>query len=153
VVRDLIGDIVFAVDDETMEDATVARLAPLGLTLAAAESLTGGIVSTRLSHADPDMAVFRGAIVGPPPAEGAGEAGAAAAAAEARARFGADIGVAALAPAPHEDLPRGTVFLAVATPSGGRTATVALPGDRRRLRDYAVISLLDLLRRTPLPAR
>lgn len=149
IVRGLIGDIVFAIDDQTMEDATVARLATLGLSLAAHEDVTGGMLAQRMTAADPDMTVFRGAAVAP--AEGGGgEECAAAAAHAARQRFGAAIGLAAAAPGPGEDLPRGTVFLAVATASELRQATVALPGDRRRLRDYAVVSLLDLLRRTPL---
>lgn len=152
-VRALIGDIVFAIDDQTMEDATVARLATRGLTLAAAESLTGGILASRLSAADPDMAVFRGATVAPdvdlrPGAHG--EARALAAAQAARERFATDVAVAACGPAEGEDLPRGTVFLAAVGGAADRCATVALPGDRRRLRDYAVISLLDLLRKTPL---
>jgi len=153
-IRALIGDIVFALDDATMEDATVARLAGLGLTLAAAESLTGGIVASRLTSTDPDMTVFRGAAIAPDgagAAPGLGEARALVAAQAARARFATDLAVAACGPAAGEGLPRGTVFLAVAGAATQRTATVALPGDRRRARDYAVISLLDLLRKTPLP--
>jgi len=152
-IRALIGDIVFALDDATMEDATVARLEGLGLTLAAAESLTGGILASRLTSADPDMIVFRGAAIAPDlaAASGQGEARALAAAQAARTRFATDLAVAACGPAIGEDLPRGTVFLAVAGAATERTTTVALPGDRRRARDYAVISLLDLLRKTPLP--
>ena len=154
VIRELIGDIVFALDEQTMEDATVARLAGRGLTLAAAESLTGGILASRLTAADPAMAVFRGGTVAPDEddaAAGQGEARALSAARAARTRFATDLAVAACGPAAHEDLPAGTVFLAVAGDGHQRSATVALPGDRRRLRDYAVISLLDLLRKMPLP--
>ena len=153
VIRGLIGDIVFAVDEQTMEDATVARLAARGLSLAAAESLTGGILASRLTAADPEMAVFRGATVAPDAggAAGQGEARAMSSAHAARERFATDLAVAACGPAAHEDLPAGTVFLAVAGDGHRRSATVALPGDRRRLRDYAVISLLDLLRKMPLP--
>jgi nicotinamide-nucleotide amidase len=153
-IRALIGDIVFAIDDQTMEDATVARLSAASLTLAAAEGLTGGLLASRLTRADPGMAVFRGATVAPdagarPGADG--EARALAAAQAARQRFATDVAVAACGPEAGEDLPAGTVFLAAVGGAADRTATVALPGDRRRLRDYAVISLLDLLRKTPLP--
>ncbi len=153
-IRGLIGDIVFAIDDQTMEDATVARLAGRGLTLAAAESLTGGLLASRLTRADPEMAVFRGATVAPDVAvrPGAdGEARALAAAQAARERFATDVAVAACGPSDGEEVPTGTVYLAAVGGAADRTATVALPGDRRRLRDYAVISLLDLLRKTPLP--
>src|ERR671916_203892 len=43
IVRGLVGDLVFGVDDETMEHAVAAALRPRGLTLAVAESLTGGL--------------------------------------------------------------------------------------------------------------
>ncbi len=152
IVRALLGDIVFAADEQTMEAATIERLAGLGLTLAASEDLTGGLLAARMTAADPDMAVFRGSLVAP--ATGVNGADRAVAMAEhARTALSADLGIAASVPSAQGDLPRGTVFLALASGDGVRSATVALPGDRRRLRDYAVISLLDLLRKTPLPAR
>ena len=43
-----LGDIVFGVDDESMEDAVAARLLAQGLTFGVAESLTGGLIASRL---------------------------------------------------------------------------------------------------------
>ena len=45
------------------------------------------------------------------------------------------------------EFPAGTVHLGVVMPEGEYETTVGLPGDRVRLRNYAVISLLDFLRR------
>ena len=42
------GDIIFGTDDETMEDAVASRLLARELTLAVAESVTGGLIASRL---------------------------------------------------------------------------------------------------------
>ena len=43
-----LGDIVFGVDDESMEVAVAAEFRARGLTLGVAESLTGGLIASRL---------------------------------------------------------------------------------------------------------
>ena len=48
LIVDRLGDIIFGVDDETMEDAVAAQLLARGLTLAVAESVTGGLIAVRL---------------------------------------------------------------------------------------------------------
>ena len=48
-LRELIGDAVFGVDDDTMESVTLDLLKAQGLTLAVAESLTGGLIGGRLT--------------------------------------------------------------------------------------------------------
>ena len=144
VIRETLGDIVFGVDGETMESVILDALRNRGLTLAVAEALTGGVMASRLTERDPEMEIFRGASVVRP--TGTDEDAAAAAAREARQCHGTDIGLAAL----HRgdaDQP-GRVFLAIATADGERGAEVALPGDHRRLRNFAVISLLNFLRLT-----
>ena len=45
----LVGEHVFAVDDETMESATLALMRARGLSLGLAESVTGGLVAGRLT--------------------------------------------------------------------------------------------------------
>ena len=62
-VRDLIGDIVFGTDDDTMESVVLDLLRDRGLTLALAESLTGGLISSRLVNHPGCSEVFRGGIV------------------------------------------------------------------------------------------
>ncbi len=137
LLRPILGRHLFAVDDATMESAVLDLLAQRGATLAAHESLTGGLLAARMAAADPQHARFLGAIVAP-----AGPGAALAAAGEARRHFGADIAIAAI----HAGDRTGTVQLAMAGAAGERSANVALPGDLPRLRRYAVIALLDFLR-------
>ncbi|HEV8298115.1 MAG TPA: CinA family nicotinamide mononucleotide deamidase-related protein, partial [Acidimicrobiales bacterium] len=63
VVREIIGPIVFGVDDDTMESVVLDLLKAQGLTLGLAESLTGGMIAARLCDIPGASAVFRGSIV------------------------------------------------------------------------------------------
>ncbi len=139
LIRERLGDYIFGYDDETMESVVLGMLRERGLTVAAGESLTGGILSTRITALDPTMEVFRGAIIAPVDGQD-GEAGAIAA-------VGTDIGIAVIGPADPDAHPPGTVFAGVALPDGDHGKTVALPGVLSRMRSYAVITLLDLLRK------
>ena len=56
-------------------------------------------------------------------------------------------GVAAVLPDPAENARRGTVYLGIVLGNQEFTEHVALPGDRNRLRNYAVISVMNFLRR------
>src|SRR3954469_19996070 len=49
-LRKILGDLVFAVDDETMEHAVLARLQERGWTLGVAESVTGGLIGARIAN-------------------------------------------------------------------------------------------------------
>jgi len=49
-VRRLLGEAVFGVEDETLEDATASLLMKHGLTIAVAESCTGGLVCDLLTN-------------------------------------------------------------------------------------------------------
>jgi nicotinamide-nucleotide amidase len=62
-LRKLLGDLVFGVDDESMEHAVAAGLIKAGLTLGLAESLTGGLVAARLVSVPGASEWFRGSIV------------------------------------------------------------------------------------------
>ena len=154
LVRGLLDDVIFGVDEETMESVVLAALRDTGRTLAAAEGFTGGLVAARLTRIDTEMETFVGGTMGPwggtEDSAATGEARAAEAADRVRAAFGASVGIAAIGREPGEDVPPGTARMAVA--DGGRTAThsVALPGDRKQAREYAVIHLLSFLRRTLL---
>jgi PncC family amidohydrolase len=68
-----------------------------------------------------------------------------------RRLLGADIGLGVTGvagPDPMEGLPPGTVFLAAAIGDAEPVVRpVTLPGDRERVRQFACISLLDMLRR------
>ena len=56
-------------------------------------------------------------------------------------------------PAEQDGQPVGTVFFGVAIDGETEVAHVRLPGDRPRIRQYATISLLDMLRRKLLERR
>ena len=104
MLRALLGDLVFGVDDETMEIAVGALLEATGLTLGLAESVTGGLIGARLTDAPGASAWFRGSIVsyasdvkfdvlGVPPGPVVSAEAAEAMAAGARRVLGADIGL------------------------------------------------------------
>jgi nicotinamide-nucleotide amidase len=49
-IRERLGDAVFGIDDETLEAVTARSLVDRGLTLAVAESCTGGLIAARLTQ-------------------------------------------------------------------------------------------------------
>jgi len=62
-VRAIAGPIVFGVDDQTMESVVLDLLVAQGLRLATAESLTGGMIGTRLTEVPGSSRAFMGSIV------------------------------------------------------------------------------------------
>ena len=159
-VRAIVGDAIFATDEQTMESVVLDLLRGRGLSLAVAESLTGGLVGARLSAVPGASDVFRGAVVsyasevkfdllGVPEGPVVSTDAAKAMALGVRERLGADVGIATTGvagPAEQEGHPPGTVFLGLAHRDRAEALRVRLPGDRRRVREYAVISVLNLLR-------
>ena len=57
-VRERVGDFIYAVDGESLEKALVERFARRGLKIAAAESLTGGLISSRIASVPGASAVM-----------------------------------------------------------------------------------------------
>jgi nicotinamide-nucleotide amidase len=163
---DLLGDVVFSTDDEPMETVVVALLGELGLTLGTAESVTGGLLASRLTEAPGASKVFRGSVVayasevkwsvldvpeGPVVSATAAEA----MAAGACRLLGCDVAVSVTGvagPERQEDMPVGTVFIGLCVGGETESQLLRLPGDRERVRQFAVISCLDLLRRALLRA-
>ena len=159
-VRAIVGDAIFATDEQTMESVVLDLLRARGLSLAVAESVTGGLVGARLTAVPGASDVFRGAVVsyasevkfdvlGVPKGPVVSTDAAKAMALGVREHLGADIGIATTGvagPAEQEGHPRGTVFLGLAHGESAEALRVRLPGDRRRVREYAVISVLNLLR-------
>ncbi|MGH2928243.1 MAG: nicotinamide-nucleotide amidohydrolase family protein, partial [Solirubrobacteraceae bacterium] len=156
------GDIVFGVDDVNMERAVAALLVGRGLTLGIAESLTGGLLASRLVDVAGASAWFRGCVVAYDPAVKRDVLGvpagpvvtaeaAVAMAAGARRVLGADIGLAltgVAGPASQEGITPGTVLVGLVLADGETSAReLRLPGDRQSVRWYAAISALDILRR------
>lgn len=160
-VREVVGDIVFGVDGDNMESVVLAMLRKRGLTLALAESVTGGLVSGRLTQIAGASDVFRGAVVSyasdvkhdvlhVSPGPVVSEAAAAQMAQGAKELLGADVGLAltgVAGPDQQDGQPVGTLCVAVVLPDGQvHTKTFALPGQREQMRQMSVISSLDMLR-------
>lgn len=161
-VRAVLGDIVFGTDAQSMEMAVAAALESRGLTLAVAESVTGGLVSARLVNVPGASAWFRGSVVaydsavkfsvlsvpeGPVVSEDAARA----MASGVRRLLGSDVGLAitgVAGPEEQDGRPAGTLVVAVEL-EGSQPVSfeLRLPGDRDRVRQYSTITALDLLRR------
>lgn len=161
-VRDVVGELIFGVDEDTMESVVLSMLADKGLTLGVAESVTGGLVGARLTGVPGSSRVFRGGVIsyasevkfdvlgvdrGPVVSEDA----AAQMARGVRRVVDADVGLALTGVAgPDEQDGRavGTLCVAVCMPNGSCVATTAmLPGVRDQMRQFSVITALDFLRR------
>jgi nicotinamide-nucleotide amidase len=165
-VRLVVGEHVFAVDDETMESATLALMRSRGLSLGLAESVTGGLVAGRLTAVPGASDVLRGAIVSyasevkfdlldVPEGPVVSEAAAGAMAAGVRRVLGADVGLAltgVAGPAEQDGMPVGTLCVGIDDGSKIATRTFRLPGQREQMRQMSVITALDYLRRHLLGA-
>lgn len=160
-VRALLGDLVFSGADETMEAVVGRLLVEQGLTVAVAESFTGGLVASRMVAVPGASDWFRGGVVayasevkhdvlGVPEGPVVNEAAAMAMADVVRRLLGADVGLSTTGvagPTEQEGHPPGTVWLGLAIGDDVDAIQVRLPGDRDRVRQMAVISLVDRLRR------
>ncbi|MGK2929215.1 MAG: competence/damage-inducible protein A [Acidimicrobiales bacterium] len=164
-LRAVLGELVFGVDDETMEHAVGALLVERGRTLGLAESVTGGLVASRIVSVPGASAWFRGAVVsyasevkfdvlGVTEGPVVSESAAAEMASGARRVLGADVGLAitgVAGPDTQDGHDVGTVFFAsdIGGNIGGggvEVRRIQLPGDRDRVRQFAAISALDALR-------
>jgi competence/damage-inducible protein CinA-like protein len=154
----------------TLDDLVAGAFADRGLTVATAESCTGGLLAARLTERPGSSAWVLGGVTAyansakeqllDVPASVLAEHGAvspevATALAEgARARFGADIGVGITGIAGPgggtADKPVGTVHLCVAGPDGLELRALRLPGSRSAVRERSVTRAMHLLRATLL---
>ncbi len=172
-VRSKLGNCVYGIDTDTLENTVLGLLKEKGVTLAAAESCTGGLVSKRMTDLPGASEVYLGgavtyavssktAILGIP-AELIEEKGvvsrevAAAMASGVRERFDSDLGIGITGIAgPDSDgsgTPVGSVFVALATPEGRHVRDLHLGQGRERIRISAANHALDMVRRylTGLP--
>lgn len=150
--------------------AALASLGACGQTLAVAESLTGGALTSALVDVAGASAVVRGAVVAYATDVKATLLGVdAALLAEAgavdprvaeqmaegvRSRLGADVGLATTGvagPAEQDGRPPGTVHVAVAWDGGSAVRSARLPGGRAEVRRQAVLTALRLLLDCPRP--
>ena len=169
-IRGLLGDNVFAADDETMESAVCGLLREQGLTIAVYEGLTGGLVAGRIQRAGPECflegvigdrpetahrllkASCRSNATGPLPRDPAVLADGLAMG--IRAQAGADLGLAVHAVPESSDtaenLARGRTYISVTDGQRFRRRSYNFAGrglpDRTRLG----LNALELLRRALL---
>ncbi|MED5220403.1 MAG: competence/damage-inducible protein A [Actinomycetota bacterium] len=160
-VRAIVGDIVFGVDEQTMESVVLDLLVDQRLRLATAESLTGGMIGTRLTEVPGASRAFVGSVVaydggvkrsllGVPDGPVVSEEAVVAMALGACDRLGADVSVAVTGvagPDPQEGQEAGTVWMATCVDGEVEVDRTRWPFDRPRIRQFTVITVLDALRR------
>ncbi|MYB10852.1 MAG: competence/damage-inducible protein A [Acidimicrobiia bacterium] len=160
IVRGIIGDIVFGVDDETMESAVLDALRQRGWTLALAESLTGGLIGSRLTAVPGASDVFRGGLVSyasdvkfdlldVPEGPVVSEEAVTAMARGAAKLLDADCAIAVTGvagPDPLDGEDPGTVWMATLVNSEVEATKVKFPFDRERTRQFTTVSILNNLR-------
>ena len=162
-LRAEIGEIVFGVDDDTMESVVLGMLGARGWTLGVAESVTGGLMGGRLTNVAGSSRVFRGGVIsyasdvkfdvlGVDRGPVVSETAAVQMALGARRVLASDVAVAVTGvagPDEQDGLPPGTLCIGVAFPDGSTSSTTAvLPGVRDQMRQMSVITALDFLRRS-----
>jgi nicotinamide-nucleotide amidase len=165
VVRRL-GDTVFTTSNEELEEAVGRLLRFAGTSLAFAESLTGGSVSTRITSVPGASGYFLGSAVcytadakqsvlgvSSETLREAGtvsEACALEMAEGARKLFGSGLAVSltgAAGPEPHAGEPPGQVWVAIEGDTVRHARGFLAPGDRWQVRRWAEQAALDLVRR------
>ena len=166
-VRDAVGEDFVATGHACLATLVVEQLRSLEKTVALAESCTGGLLANAFTDVPGASKVFAGSAVcyandakvnllGVPDCliaqHGAVSAECAAAMATgAIEKFGSDYAIAVTGYAGPgggtEADPVGTVYFGYASPTGVWSQRVALPGDRRQIKQRAVNTALDFMRR------
>ena len=161
-VRSIIGDdMIFGTDDDTMESVVLDLCRSLGLKLAVAESLTGGLIGQRLTSHPGASQVFQGSIVsyadqvkldllGLGNAPAISDEGARAMAEGVARALGADCAVAVTGvagPTEAGGFKVGTVFMATLLDGKTESLMVEWPFDRKRTREFTTITVLNQLRK------
>jgi nicotinamide-nucleotide amidase len=167
IVQKHVGDFIYGRDDDRLEEVIVRELTERGLTLAVAESCTGGFLAHRITNVSGASAVFLaghctysneakretlGVKTETLAAQGAVSGEVAREMAEgARARHGADFALATTGIAGPtggtEGKPIGTVFIALAGSRGTEVINPCNPCDRETFKHITTQQALDLLRR------
>jgi nicotinamide-nucleotide amidase len=167
LVEERHADTLFSRDGSTIDEQVARLLREQSLTIAVAESCTGGLLTARLTNPPGASQYVRGGIVAYSDAVKASAAGvdpaligrhgavseqvARALAQGARERLGSDVGVGITGIAGpgggSEEKPVGLVWLSVAGPGDVLTRSVRLPGGRADVRERAVTVAMHLLRR------
>jgi nicotinamide-nucleotide amidase len=166
-LRAKVGESLFSEEDRSIAELVLDLCRSRGLTLATAESCTGGLVAARLTAVPGSSDVFRGSVVAYADdvkerelgvaaellaAQGAVSAEVAAAmAVGVRQQLGTDVGVSVTGVAGPgggtPEKPVGLVYLHASGPEGELAAGCNVPADRETIRARATVATLHLLRR------
>ena len=166
-LRERLGEFLFSEDERTVAEIVLELCRERRLTLATAESCTGGLVAARLTAVPGSSDVFRGSVVAYADdvktrelgvstevlaAHGAVSAETAAAmAVGVRDRLETDLGVSDTGVAGPgggtPEKPVGLVYLHAAGPDGELAADFSVPADRETVRARAAVAALHLARR------
>jgi nicotinamide-nucleotide amidase len=166
-LRERLGRHLFAEDERPVEELVLAACRERGLSLAVAESCTGGLVASRLTAVAGASDVFRGGVVAYSNEVKSSELGvsealltsfgavsaevAAAMADGIRRQLESDVAVSVTGIAGPgggtADKPVGLVHLHVVGPDGGRGVELNLPGGRDAVRGRATAAALHSLLR------
>ncbi len=179
-IENLLGDRIYSLNGDSLEKVVGATLRTMNETLSVAESCTGGLLGGRITSVQGSSDYFLGGfqaytgamktlLLGVSPellAEhtAVSEEVARAMAEGARERTGSTwtlsitgyAGPATAQPGatpPKEENKVGTIFIGCAGPGVFEVRRLRFPGDRERIRNLAVITALDLLRRALLKGR
>jgi nicotinamide-nucleotide amidase len=160
-VRDIVGELVFGVNTDTMESVVLGLLEERNWTLGVAESVTGGLVGGRITAIPGSSRTFRGGIIsyasdvkfdvlgvdnGPVVSERAAIQMAQGAQRVLKSSIALALtGVAG--PDEQDGQPVGTLCLGVVFPDGRTfSSTSQLPGQRDQMRQFSVITAMSFLR-------
>lgn len=166
-VRERLGDVVYGVDDETLEERVARLLWERKRTLAVVETNTGGLICQRLTRSPYGRFVLsQGIVVATEAAlaeglgvplfqwETVGPQTAVEAATNLREKSGADLALAAVGdPDPGIDFysgPSGVTHIALVTPWETRQRELRLAGASSPARTWTANAALDLVRRSLL---
>lgn len=165
-VRDRLGSFIFAEDDQTMDTALASLFKGSGLSLALAESCTGGMIAARITALPGSSSYFLEGDVTysneaktrmlQVPEELIAEKGAVSAevacamATGARLAAGSDLALSVTGIAGPDggtpEKPVGTVFMALADATSCRVSRYNFQGDRAGVRSITCFTALDWLR-------
>ena len=162
VLRELIGEYIFAIDEQTMESVVLDQLKAQSLTFATAESITGGMIGSRLTEVPGSSDSYLGSVVAyeadikrsllnvPSGISVVSKEAVEAMALGVCELLGADVSVAvsgAAGPYPHEGQEPGTVWMATNVRGNVESFKVVFPFDRTQIRQFTVITVLNALRK------
>ncbi len=150
-IREIMGQYIWGVDNQTMEGEIGRLLNAAKQTLAVRESFTGGLLAYSLAGAPGCQSYFRGGVVIPTGVDDCSTAAAEEKAKEVRDRFKTDIGMAVEGYHEATDKPAGGhAFMAVSRASGCQSVTVNYPGRPpqviHRTINHALVYLMNSLK-------